>query len=122
MKTLSIRQPWAHLVITGRKCVENRSWRTSYRGPLLVHAGARWTGEAIEGIERRHRIEIPRDLPVGGIVGVVDFVDIVRRSEDPFFTGPLGWIFANARALPFRPLPGRLGLFETRAPSVDILG
>jgi hypothetical protein len=112
MKTLSIRQPWAFLVVTGRKCVENRVWRTSYRGSLLVHAGARWTDEPVESIEKRHRIEVPRDLPLGGVVGVVDLVDIIERSDDPYFTGPLGWVFANARVLPFRPVVGRLGLFE----------
>jgi hypothetical protein len=83
-------------------------------GPSITHAGARWVDEPVESIERRYRIEVPRDLPLGGIVGVVDLVDIVRRSDDPYFTGPLGWVFANARMLPFRPLPGRLGLFETR--------
>jgi hypothetical protein len=114
MKALSIRQPWAFLVVTGRKCVENRSWRTSYRGPLYIHAGARWADEPVERIERRYGIEIPRDLSLGGVVGVVDLVDIVRKSDDPYFTGPLGWVLANARALPFRPMPGRLGLFETR--------
>jgi hypothetical protein len=114
MKTLSIRQPWAFLVVTGRKRVENRSWRSNYRGPLLIHAGARWVDEPVERIERRHGIEVPRDLPRGGIVGIVDLVDIVRSIDDPFFTGPLGWVFANARTLPFRPWPGRLGLFETR--------
>jgi hypothetical protein len=113
MKTLSIRQPWAHLVVMGRKTIENRTWRTSYRGPLLVHAGGRWADEPVERIERRHRIEIPRDLPLGGIVGIVDLVDIVRRSNDPFFHGPWGWVLVGARALPFRPLSGRLGLFET---------
>jgi hypothetical protein len=113
MKALSIRQPWAHLVVTGRKRVENRAWATRYRGPLIIHAGVRWTDEPIDEIENRHDIRIPRDLPRGGIVGLVDLVDIVRRSDDPYFTGPLGWVFANARVLPFRPVVGRLGLFET---------
>mgnify|MGYP002359850962 FL=1 len=38
MKALSIRQPWAGLIIHGYKDIENRDWPTRYRGPLLVHA------------------------------------------------------------------------------------
>lgn len=38
---LTIRQPWAWSIVHGRKRVENRSWQMNYRGPLLIHAGAR---------------------------------------------------------------------------------
>lgn len=40
MKALSLREPWATLLLLGRKRIETRSWRTSYRGPLLLHASA----------------------------------------------------------------------------------
>ncbi len=46
MKTLSIRQPWAELILQGRKTIELRTWHTSYRGPLLIHAGAKIEREA----------------------------------------------------------------------------
>lgn len=38
MMALSVRQPWASLIVAGIKRVENRTWTTDYRGPLLVHA------------------------------------------------------------------------------------
>jgi hypothetical protein len=38
---LTIRNPWAWAIVHGGKPVENRGWRTAYRGPLLIHAGAR---------------------------------------------------------------------------------
>ncbi len=38
MKALTLTQPWATLVAIGAKCIETRSWRTSYRGPLAIHA------------------------------------------------------------------------------------
>ena len=41
MRAITIRQPWAELIVRGDKDVENRSWRTRHRGPLLIHAGAR---------------------------------------------------------------------------------
>lgn len=40
VKALSIRQPWADAIVFGPKRTENRTWKTSYRGPLLVHAAA----------------------------------------------------------------------------------
>lgn len=40
MKAISIRQPWAWLIVNGFKDIENRSWRTKYRGPVLIHASA----------------------------------------------------------------------------------
>lgn len=40
MKALTIRQPWASLIAHGVKTIETRSWRTHYRGPIAIHAGA----------------------------------------------------------------------------------
>jgi hypothetical protein len=65
-----------------------RTWTTRYRGPLLIHAGQLWHDETIADIERPHRIAIPRDLQLGGIVGIVDLVDVVTQSDDPYFYGP----------------------------------
>lgn len=39
MKALTIKQPWAGLIISGMKNIENRTWKTDYRGKLLIHAG-----------------------------------------------------------------------------------
>ena len=41
MKTLSIRQPFASLICRGIKTIENRSWDTTYRGKLLIHASGK---------------------------------------------------------------------------------
>jgi hypothetical protein len=38
LKILSIRHPWAYLIANGDKDIENRMWRTKYRGPFLIHA------------------------------------------------------------------------------------
>ena len=39
MKVLTIREPWASLIVNGYKKYEFRSWKTNYRGKLLIHAG-----------------------------------------------------------------------------------
>lgn len=47
MKALTIRQPWASLIAAGVKAIETRSWSTSFRGPLAIHAGK---ASGLEGI------------------------------------------------------------------------
>ena len=70
MKMLSIRQPWASLIASGAKGIENRSWPTRYRGPILIHASQRADNITSEEIEQRCDVRPPAVLPVGGVVGV----------------------------------------------------
>jgi len=112
MKALSIRQPWAHLVVKGIKRIENRTWATNYRGPLLIHAANYWHAIPIEEIEARFRVRIPRDLPRGAIVGRVELVDIVTQSRDRFFEGPYGFVLRCAEELEPVTMKGRRFLFE----------
>lgn len=60
MKVLTIRQPWASLIILGYKRFEFRSWKTSYRGDLLIHAGKMIDKEA----EKRLKNFLPDELPL----------------------------------------------------------
>src|SRR5438128_12301732 len=81
LRVLSRRQPWAWLVVNGYKDIENRSWRTNHRGPLLIHASSTltdFTPEKLDEIERKHGVRVPKDAETGGIVGVVDVVDCVE--------------------------------------------
>src|SRR5437016_10859136 len=48
MKALSVRQPWAWLIVNGHKDIENRSWQTKFRGKLLIHAGQRFDPKGVE--------------------------------------------------------------------------
>jgi hypothetical protein len=78
MKVLSIRRPWASLIVTGVKDVENQTWRTKYRGLVLVPASRRPNNIGADEFERRFGMLLPTDLPLGGIVGVTEIVDCVR--------------------------------------------
>ena len=82
--TLSIRQPWAWCIIHADKDIENRSWRypPKYRGPLLIHAGKQWDPDttAIDICEE-YQVDCPDHLPLGGIVGIVDLVDVVTDTR-----------------------------------------
>jgi hypothetical protein len=71
MKALSIRQPWAYLIITGDKDIENRTWATAYRGPVLIHAGKTMDYDALD-LLLAAGVVIPHNslLPRGGFVGI----------------------------------------------------
>lgn len=108
-KVLTIRQPWASLIILGKKNVENRTWSTNYRGQLVIHAG---TAPNTALVEKYERLTGP-DLPRGFILGTVDVVDVVVGSRSRWAEpGNFHWILRNPRPLP-KPIPtlGRLGLW-----------
>jgi hypothetical protein len=120
MRVLSVRKPYAHLIIMGLKPFENRTWWTNHRGPLLIHAGGRWHADPVEEIERRFGIAISPELALGGIVGIANLTAIVTASDHLSFEGPFGWKMDNARALPFVPLRGMQGLFNASHPEALI--
>lgn len=105
-KCLSAWEPWATLIVTGKKDIENRVWQTSYRGPLLIHAGKnvmyfeedrRWIQEAL-GITVP-----PRDqLTFGAVIGYVELVDCIYSELGDGRWGQPGcyhWILRNPRSL-----------------------
>jgi ASCH domain len=115
-RALSIRQPWAWLIVNGYKDVENRSWRTRYRGPILIHSALSTRdlrdGEAAK-VARRFGIRMPREYERGGIVGAAEVVDCRTRTGSPWHRrGQIGWVMAKPRRLSFRECKGSLGLFR----------
>lgn len=115
LRVLVIRQPWASFIVHGHKNIENRSWATRYRGPVLVQASARLPSRSeLDSIFGEFG---PSDLPLelGGIVGRVDIVDCVTEHASKWFEGPQGFVLANARRLPFLARKGTLGLVEASA-------
>lgn len=125
MKALTICQPWAWAIAAGHKHVENRTWPTSYRGPLAIHAGksAAWEVSGRFVIERIG-VAVPAQLAKGVILGVCDLVDVVRYDRcrelhsDPWADGPWCWRLENFQPLD-EPLAyrGAQGLFEVQLPS-----
>lgn len=119
MKALSIRQPWAWLIVNGIKDVENRTWTTTYRGPIIVHAGQRWD----EGFSRaeldQSLVEAgfapPDHIDRGGIVGIVEITGVVVESTSDWFSGPYGFTLSEPFPLPFVAYPGQLNLFDIPA-------
>lgn len=116
--TLSVRQPWAWLIVNGYKDVENRPRRMKYRGPLLIHAGlsrAACSEENLAWIKKRFGVSIPPDFQTGGIVGIVEVVDCVEKHRSKWFEkGGFGYVLTKPRRLPFRACKGQLSLFKPK--------
>jgi hypothetical protein len=117
MKILSIRQPWAYLITRGSKNIENRSWPTNYRGPVLIHASLK--------IDKQHCIDHgldPTKLETGGVVGIAEIVDCVTTHRSRWFEGPYGFVLKNRRSLPFVRWMGALGLRDAPKWLLDRIG
>ena len=128
MKALSIRQPFPWAIMAGIKPVENRTWSTAYRGPLAIHAGVAWYENEEFGIgDINHwvgRYQVPPHeefMKLGGIVGIVDLIDVVTDHPSEFFFGPYGFALANPRPCKFVPMKGRLGLFDVPDHLIEVL-
>ena len=122
MKALTIWQPYADHILDGTKTVENRAWPTSYRGPLIIHAGKR----SERGHEHRSRGAL-------GLVNVIGChlpggVDCSCREDQGAEFSHIGevihhWMLAD----PFRfiepiPMSGRQQLFSIDVPADAIIG
>ena len=79
MKVLTIKQPWASLIIEGYKRFEFRSWKTKYRGELLIHAGKSIDKEAYERFKG-----YLTEMPLGKIIGRVEFTDCIKTTPEFF--------------------------------------
>jgi hypothetical protein len=131
---LSIKQPWAALIVAGVKSVEVRTWGTSRRGPILIHA-ARIPDPRPEGWSYVSADLLPQTRQLGGIVGVGELSACIRydnatdfqaatqqhRNAPEWFQPPAlyGLEFQDVRALPFYPVTGKTFFFPV--PTMPIL-
>lgn len=127
--TLSVRQPWADLIVLGLKPLENRPRGTSYRGPLAIHAGLTLDRQAEElarttaiaaGVPRAtiDRVIVEARTRRGVVVGLVVLHDVTEGTRSPWaHPGSKHWRFARGRAHRFAtgiPAKGRLSFFPSR--------
>lgn len=127
MRALSIIQPWASLIATGIKDIENRTWRTNYRGEFLIHASAKrlpagWTALTSEQYAAATRLVNPygkendvKQLPVSAIIGKARLVDCVLNHPSVWAEkGVWNWVLADVQlfSTPILNVKGRLGFWE----------
>ena len=77
MKCLTVKQPWASLIIEGFKCYEFRSWKTNYRGKILIHAGKNLEKDMVDRFQKYHL-----DYELGAIIGEAELVDCILVDKE----------------------------------------
>jgi hypothetical protein len=127
MKCLSLKQPYAELLISGRKTIELRKWNTNFRGQFLVHASKDVNKEKCEFLGIDCNI-----LDIGAILGTAILQDVkeyknrteFERDRNRHFADfknfanyHYGFIIRNAKRFrkPF-PYLGQLKFFEVSRP------
>ena len=134
MPVITVRQPWPWAMFNLGKDVENRTWPTKHRGPILIQA-SQWSRRgqiekdlfhalcvaslaAIKALKVRAGFWVDDLKPQsGGIVGIVTIKDCVRNYPSPWAMDDLWhWVLADARPLPFFACKGRLGIWRVDYP------
>ena len=121
MKCLSISQPFADLIVSGKKTIELRKWNTNFRGEFLIHAPIKIR------IEDCKRLKITKKLVTGAIIGKADLYDVKKYNSSKevkndqkfhfasknFQDKTFGFKIKNAKPLRI-PIPwkGQLGFFD----------
>lgn len=136
-KALTIKQPWVSLLALREKEYETRSWFTSYRGRLLIHAS-----KTFDAYDRRlvacvydfvnafsrHGIKSAIELPTGCIIAETELVDCIPTDEmkvspqeaafGNFAPGRFAWRTQNTRLVKPIPIRGALGIWN--CPTLDL--
>ena len=113
---LSLKQPWAALLVYGRKTVEVRRWATTRRGPVLIHAAR------VPDPRPEAWAQVPPELReaarlVGGVVGAADLTGLVAYRTPQLFVADQGR-HLNDPSWFLPPLPVRLRLRQPAAAAV----
>src|SRR5271157_466973 len=117
MKTLSMKQPFADLVVSGRKTIELRKWNTNFRGEFLIHSSKNPDVAAMEKFGFNNLVN-------GAIIGKADLVDVRHYEDNKDFDrdkdlhlasrdwGDFGFILKNPERIKPIPAKGSLGFWE----------
>ena len=104
MKALSVKQPWASMIARREKTIETRTWRTFYRGPILIVAS---------------RSPIIKGLPTGVAVCRCDLINVrPMKKEDEaaarceFYDGAYAWVLSGVQLTLQFMVRGKPGLYD----------
>lgn len=125
LKALSIKQPWAWLIVNGYKDIENRNNLKNFTGKFLIHASQNFDGINLTKSESpQKRLAFDKckdhfrffddgaDFDKGGIVGYATITGYVTESDSPWFVGKYGLQIKDPHPLPFTPCKGKLSFFK----------
>lgn len=133
-KAITIKNPWAWLIANGIKDIENRTWRTKFRGTVLIHSAATWyqgfnyhkqlnsrqinmTVEQWDylSMDLRSQIISKDNIPTSAIIGQVDIVDCVQGHPSVWaIENHWHWVLENAVYFdkPITGIKGKLSFWE----------
>lgn len=128
MKVLSLREPFATLILEKKKCVETRSWKTNYRGELYIHASqTKVSKKDLEDKELMALIE-EKNMNFGNIICRCKLVDCVYMTEEyvekmkkfnyqeyicgEYKEGRYAWILSDIEAVDPIKVKGHLGIWN----------
>jgi hypothetical protein len=125
LKCLSVSQPFADLIISGKKIIELRNWNTNFRGEFLIHAPIKIRTEDCK------RLKINEKLVTGAIIGKAELYEVKKYNSNKeikadqkfhlasknFHDRTYGFMLKNSKSLRI-PIPykGQLGFFEIDLP------
>lgn len=124
-RAISVRQPWAWLIVYAGKNIENRTWISNFRGPVCIHAAKghkrsdwdlfhEWAASK-PGLKVYGKIMKPSDhMMTGGIIGIANVTDCVLHHPSDWFMGPVGYVLENVKPVDFIPVAGALSFFDWR--------
>lgn len=116
MKAISVKQPWASLILKGIKDIENRNWFTNYRGQLYIHTGKKVDAQGADLVSKlypQHKNLIEKSMKIrGGVIGSVDLIDCVTEHRSTWFHGEYGFVLKSPKKIEFYPLKGQLSIFD----------
>jgi len=129
LKCLSVSQPFADLIVSGKKNIELRNWNTNFRGDFLIHAPLKIR------IEDSKRLKINKKFTTGAIIGKAQLYDVKKYnstkeikldqkyhfSTKKFQNKTFGFMLKNVKPLRI-PIPwkGQLGFFDVDIPKIKI--
>jgi predicted transcriptional regulator len=121
LKCLSVSQPFADLIISGKKTIELRKWNTNFRGEFFIHAPIKIR------VKDCKRLKITKKLVTGAIIGKAELYDVKKYNSSKevkmdqkfhlasknFQDKTFGFKIKNAKSLRI-PIPwkGQLGFFD----------
>ncbi|MBI5727556.1 MAG: ASCH domain-containing protein [Ignavibacteriales bacterium] len=131
MKALCVKEPWASLIMEGRKTIETRTRNIKYRADILIVASKKpvslhdlWFNDSLKVL---HALQLP-DYLLGHALCVAELYDCRRMVKDhvefalcPVYDGAYSWFLRNVRKIKPFPLKGKLGLFDVDQKFIEVI-
>lgn len=129
MKCLSVPQPFAELIITGKKTIELRKWNTNFRGEFLIHAPLKIRTDDCK------RLKMKQKFVTGAIIGKAELYDVKKYNSikeikldqklhfvsKNYHSKTFGFMLKNAKPIRI-PIPckGQLSFFDVDLPKTKM--